>query len=94
MLRRPSAISSRASAFAFLPRPTFTPGVDPRFGLAADLSNWANWFEFAERCAHLPGFSGGDATLYHSKANTRTAHKSLIPSVLAFYGRSVKDKWS
>jgi len=30
---------------------------------------------------------------YNSKAKAGTAHKSLIPSVLAFCGRSVKDKW-
>jgi hypothetical protein len=43
-------------------------------------------FEFAQKCANLIGFGAGDAKLHNSKANTRTAHKSLIPSVLACYG--------
>ena len=43
--------------------------------------------------ANLRGFSAGDATLHNSNPNTRTAPKSLIPSVLACSGRSVKDKW-
>src|SRR5262249_48962119 len=36
-----------------------------------------------QKCANLSGFSAGDATLHNSKANTRMARKSLIPSVLA-----------
>jgi len=41
----------------------------------------------------LSGFSAGDATVHNSMANTRTAHKPLIPSVLACCGRSVKRQW-
>jgi len=37
--------------------------------------------------------SGAKATLHNSNATIRTSCKSLIPSVLALYGRSVKDKW-
>ena len=46
-----------------------------------------------QKSANLVGFSAGEATLHNSNAKAGTAHKSLIPSVLAFYGRSVKDKW-
>src|SRR5262245_30492964 len=38
---------------------------------------------FLQKCPNLSGFSAGDATLHNSKANTRMARKSLIPSVLA-----------
>jgi len=41
----------------------------------------------------LRRFSADDATLHNTKAGTRTADKSLIPSVLSFCDRSVKDKW-
>src|SRR5262249_32147144 len=36
-----------------------------------------------QKCANLSGFSAGHVTLHNSKANTRMARKSLIPSVLA-----------
>jgi len=39
------------------------------------------------------GLSADETTLHNSKAKAGTAHKSLVPSVLAFCGRSVKDKW-
>src|SRR5262245_54224720 len=40
-------------------------------------------WSFLQKCPNLSGFSAGDATLHNSKANTRMARKSLIPSVLA-----------
>jgi hypothetical protein len=46
-----------------------------------------------QKSANLIGFSAGEAKLRNSNAKAGTAHKSLIPSVLAFCGRSVKDKW-
>src|SRR5262249_23036005 len=67
----------------------------PWFGkLKVRSDGTSNGSNSLQRSANLRVFSADDATVHNSVANTRTAHKPLIPSVLAHYEQQVKHNSS